>query len=175
MLYAIAKPRRDPRTDLSFVFMACGLSLILGIDDVHFAGTQMLFECAGLVGVVCCAGIFTAARKQPQFWSAMFGTLFFAGMYGWGLVAVADCVPDKSAPTYHTTTVTAKYESYHRGTHFHFVLAPWGPIEAPKDLTVPNATYDGTLIGGQVCLELHPGVLNLPWYRLVGCDDSGRR
>lgn len=176
MLYAIAKPnRRDPRTDLTFGFMACGIGLILGIGDIHFAETQTLLKCAGLVGALCCAVIFTAARNNPGFWSTMLGALFFAGVYGWGLVAAADIVPDRSAPAYYTTTVINKFESYHRGTHYNLVLAPWGPIEEPKDLTVSDEIYDGALVGGQVCLALHPGLLYVEWYRIVSCDNTGQR
>jgi hypothetical protein len=174
VVYAIAKQRGDPRTDLSVAFIACGAGLLIGNHDIHFVGTQMLLECAVLVALLCCAGVFTAARQNPRFWSTMLGTLFVAGLYGWGLVAAVDSVPDKSAPAYYETMVANKYESHGRGTSYHLVLAPWGPSRAPDDVTVPDTIYDGALIGGRVCLEAHPGLLYLPWYRIVACDDSSQ-
>ncbi|MGB9146368.1 MAG: hypothetical protein WCC14_11135 [Acidobacteriaceae bacterium] len=173
-LYAIAKQRGDPRTDLGVAFVVCGTGLLLGNHDIHFAGRQMLLECAGLIGLLCCAGVFSAARQNPRFWSTMLGTFVLAGMYGWGLIAAIDSVPDKSAPAYYQTMVADKYESHGRGTSYHLVLAPWGPIQEPDALTVSDAIYERAVIGGRLCIEAHPGVLYLPWYRIVECDESGQ-
>jgi hypothetical protein len=169
LLYAIGKPKGDPRTELRIAFMTCGFGMIMGNSDAHFVETQTLLEFAGLVALLCCALIFQAARQNPKFWSAMFGTLFVAGLYGWALACTADSVTDKSAPAHYITTVADKYESYHRGTSYHLVLEPWGPMQAGDTLTVSNETYNSLGIGGKVCLELHSGALHVQWYRSVAC------
>ena len=135
----------------------------------------MLLEYAGLIALLGCALIFAAAKQNPQFWSTMFTTAIIAGTYGWGLAGSVDYVRDKSAPANYTTLVTDKYESYHRGTSYHLVFAPWGPMQAPTSLTVSSDTYSQMEIGGQACLELHPGVLHVQWYRMVACNDNGQR
>jgi hypothetical protein len=176
LVYALLKRKGDPRTDLGIGFMACGFGLIFGNGDIHFVSTTMLFECAGLVGLLVCAAVFSAARKNPAVWNAMIGTLIFAGIYGWGVTAAVDSLADRSAPVHYTTTVTNMYESHggRGGTHYHLALAPWGPMQDGDDLTVPGMTYGSTAIGQQVCLELHPGLLYVKWYRVVACDNSGQ-
>jgi len=178
LLYAVGTRRRDPleqRTDLIFAFFVCVASLAFGNQDVHFLGTEMQLEYALLGGLLGCLVIYSAARQNPQVWSAMFGMLLCAGSYGWGLARVVDSLPDKSPPAHYTTTVTNKYETYHRGTSYHLALAPWGPAQWSDSLTVSQAVYDSTLIGGQACLELYPGLLHLPWYRMVACDSTGQQ
>jgi hypothetical protein len=174
LLYAIMKPKRDPRTDLSIAFIASGLGLLFGNHSVHFVETAVMLEYAGLIALVCCAGIYSAARRNPQFWGAMIGMLIFAGMYGWGLAAAADSVPDKSAPTSYTTTVVNKHESHGRSTSYYLDLAPWGPMQRPNDLSVSYSVYRDTAIGDPVCLELRPGALRVQWYQLVECSGSGQ-
>jgi hypothetical protein len=174
LLYAIMKPKRDPRTDLSIAFIASGLGLLFGNHSVHFVETTVMLEYAGLIALVCCAGIYSAARRNPQFWGAMIGMLIFAGMYGWGLAAAADSVPDKSAPASYTTTVVNKHESHGRSTSYYLDLAPWGPMQRPNDLSVSYSVYRDTAIGDPVCLELRPGALRVQWYQLVECSGSGQ-
>jgi hypothetical protein len=169
MSYAIGKPKGDPRADLSIGFMACGFGLIFGNGDLHFVEIQTLLGFAGLVGLLGCALVFEPARKNPRFWGAMFSTFFFAGAYGWGLATAADSLSDKSAPASYTTIVTDKYALHHRGTTYHLTLAPWGPMVDSNDLTVSEDTYDSAGIGRHLCLELHPGVLHVQWYRPVAC------
>jgi hypothetical protein len=161
LLYAIGKPRGDRRTDLGVVIMASGFGLILGASGLHFVETRTLLELAGLVGLLGCASIYEPARKSPNLWGTIFSAFFLAAVYGWGLAAAADSVGDRSAPARYTTTVADKYESYHRGTTYHLVLAPWGPMEESSNLTVTRDAYESTGIERQVCLELHPGVLHV--------------
>jgi hypothetical protein len=175
LLYALGKPKGDPRTDLSFALYTCGFGLILGNREVYFLETTMLFECAALIGLLCCAAGFTAARKNPKFWSTMFGTLLMAGIFGWGLAATADSVADRSVPARYNATVTNKYESYRPGGIYHLALAPWGPIQKEDSLTVSKQTYGSAEIGAHVCLELHSGALYVSWYQVVACNNSSQR
>ena len=172
LLYAIFKPKRDPRTDLVIAFMACGLGLIFGNHGVHFVTTQVLLEYAALIALLCCAGIFSSAQQNPQFWGAMLGMLFIAGALGWGLAAAADSVLDKSAPAGYATTVVHKHASHGRSTTYYLDLAPWGPIQGRNDVSVSPSTYSNTSIGDQVCLELRPGMLHVQWYQVVSCGEQ---
>jgi hypothetical protein len=169
LLYAIFKPKRDPRTDLGIAFVACGFGLIFGDSSFHFVEQLSLLEYAALVGVLFCAGIYSAARKNPQFWGAMLGMLFIAGAYGFGLAGAADAIPDHATPANYSVTVENKHETQGRSTSYYLDLAPWGPIQRPNSLSVSESTYDGTSIGDQVCLDLRPGVLRVQWYQVVAC------
>jgi hypothetical protein len=169
LLYAIFKPKRDPRNDLTIAFFVCGFGLMFGSIDAHFVETTTILGYAVLVGLLCCAGVYAAARKNSQLWGAMIGMLLIAGAYGWGLAEAADTVLDRSTPANYTTTVENKRESHGRSTTYYFDLAPWGPIQGPNDVTVSYSTYRGAAIGDQVCLELRPGALHVQWYQVVGC------
>jgi hypothetical protein len=174
LLYGLMKPKRDPRTDLSIAFIVCGFGLMIGNHGVHFVETTVMLEYAGLIALVCCAGIYSSARKNPQFLGAMIGMLFFAGLYGWGLASAADSVPDKSAPTNFTTTVVNKHATHGRSTTYYLDLAPWGPMQQSNDVSVSSSSYRDTAIGDPVCLELRPGVLRVQWYQLVACNAGGQ-
>ncbi len=169
LLYAIFKPKRDPRTDLGIAFVACGFGLIFGDSSFHFVDQFSLLEYAALVGVLFCAGIYSAARKNPQFWGAMLGMLFIAGAYGFGLAGAADAIPDHATPANYSVTIENKHETHGRSTSYYLDLGPWGPIQRPNSLSVSESTYDGTSIGDQVCLDLRPGVLRVQWYQVVAC------
>ncbi len=169
LLYAVFKPKRDPRTDLGIAFVACGLGLIYGNSSLQFVERFSLLEYAGLVGGLFCAGIYSAARKNPQFWGAMISMLFIAGAYGYGLAAAADTVADRSTPASYTATVEGKHESHGRSTTYYLDLGPWGPMQGANSLSVSSSTYDTSSTGEQVCLELHPGVLHVQWYQMVAC------
>lgn len=174
LLYAIFRPKQDRRTDLGIAFFACQVGLIVGNADVHIVDIQKMLEYAILVGLLCCTGLYTAARKGPQFWGTMFGMLILSALYGWGLAAALDSIPDKSTPANYTTTVVSKYESHGRGTTYHLALAPWGPMPEPDDVRVTTTTYGRTYVGEQVCLNLRSGVLRVQWYQLVKCDGPGK-
>ena len=174
LLYAIFKPKRDPRTDLGIAFLASGMGLIFGNRGVHFIEWQSLMEYAALVAVLCCAGIFSSARRNPQFWGAMIGMLFFAGAYGWGVAAAANTALDHSTPANYTATVESKHVSRGRSTTYYLDLSPWGPMQGRNDVSVSGTTYENTSIGDQVCLEVRPGVLHVQWYRMVACGRMGQ-
>jgi hypothetical protein len=175
LFYAIFKPKRDPRTDLGIAFVICGLGLILGTRDLHFVEVSTLLVYAVLVALLCCAGVFSSARQNPELLRATVAMLFVTGAYGWGLAAAADAVLDKSAPGRYATTVQGMHESHGRSTSYYLDLAPWGPIQRLNDVSVSRTTYEGAFIGEPVCLELRPGVLHVEWYQVVACmEQSGR-
>lgn len=177
-LYTFGKPRRnstDPRTDLIYAFMACLFGLILGDGDVYFAGNDLLLKCAVLMGALFGVTLFVPLRRSPQFWFSIFIIPLLGGFYGWKLAGAVDSLPDKSPPAHYSATVVDKNESQGRGTSYHLTLAPWGPVQGADSLTVSHAVYDSAIIGNPVCLELHPGLLHLQWYRMVACDDSDQQ
>jgi hypothetical protein len=172
LVYAISKPKSDPRTDLSIAFTACGLGLVLGDGNVHFVDISTVVGYAALVALLCSMGVLSSIPQNSPLLGVMVGTLCIAGAYGWGLAAAVDSVPDKSAPASYTTTVRDKHEVHGRGTSYYLYLAPWGPIEGINHVRVSRSMYEGAFIGELVCLELRPGILHAEWYQLVACTSS---
>jgi hypothetical protein len=174
LLYGIFKPKRDPRTDLGIAFLACGLGLIFGESSFHFVEKVSLLEYAALVGLLFCAGIYSAARKNPQFWGAMISMLFIAGAYGYGLAGAADTFPDHATPTSYSAMIENKHQTHGRSTSYYLDLGAWGPMQGANSLSVSYSTYEGLSIGDQVCLDLRPGVLRVQWYQVVPCVGTGQ-
>jgi hypothetical protein len=174
LLYGLFTPKRDPRTNFGIAFLVCGVGLIIGNHGVHFVETPRMLEYAGLVALLCCAGIYSAAQKNSQFWGVVLGMLLLACPYGWGVAAAADTLPDKSAPANYTATVVNKHLTSGRSTTYYLDLSPWGPMQGKNDVSVPRSTYQNAAIGDQVCLALHSGALHVQWYQLVACENSGQ-
>jgi hypothetical protein len=126
--------------------------------------------------VLCCAGVFSSARRNSELLGTAAALLFFTAVYGWGLAATADAVLDKSAPGSYATTVQGMHESHGRSTSYYLELAPWGPIQRLNNVSVSRTTYEGAFIGELVCLELRPGALRVEWYQVVACtgQSAGR-
>jgi hypothetical protein len=174
LLYGLFTPKRDPRANLGLAFLVCGIGLIFGNHGVHFVETPRMLEYAALTALLCCAGIYSAVRKNPQFWSLVLGVLFLAGPYAWGVAAAADTVPDKSVGTGYAAQVVSKHVTSGRSTSYYLDLSPWGPEQGKNDVSVSSSIYHKTSIGEQVCLQLHPGLLHVQWYTLVACEGGGQ-
>ena len=91
-------------------------------------------------------------------------------LYGYGLVATADAVEDGSTPTHFVVHVISKHYSTGRSRSFYLVLEPWGPVQTSNNLGVSQTIYEKAQPGDQVCIDLRPGRLNVPWYTQVSCS-----
>ena len=170
LLYAIFKPRRDPRADLGIAFMASGVGLLLGARNVEFISMKPLLPYILLGSLVCAMVVYGANRSSAQVWGVMIAALFFAIMYGYGLAVAVDTLADQSKAASFVATITGKHTtSGSRTTTYYLNLEPWGPIQKPNVLTVSRDFYQAAAPGDGVCLDLHAGALRVPWYKLVNC------
>jgi len=95
-----------------------------------------------------------------------------AAAYGYGATAMVDIQFDTSAGTVFAAPVLGKYAYHGRSSSYHLNLPPWGPRAQPDSVEVSSGTYDALNVGDQVCVTLHPGALNLAWYRAAVCAAS---
>jgi hypothetical protein len=101
---------------------------------------------------------------------AMFLTLIgCAAAYGYAATALVDIQFDTSAGTVFTVSVLGKYAYHGRSSSYHLNLPPWGPRTQPESVEVSPRTYDALNVGDTVCITLHPGVVNLPWFSAGAC------
>jgi len=170
LLYAVFKQKADPRAEVSFVLMAAGLGLLIRDRDVHLVSMQPLLWLVALIALAFLAGLWGSLGQGASILGKAFGLLFFAGMYSYGLVVLADTLPDRSPVTPYATTVVGKHVSHGRSTTYTLRLAPWGPLQEPNGISVSSRIYEKTDIGDTVCLDLRPGALHVPWYVHVPCD-----
>ena len=169
LLYAVFKPRADPRAELSFILMAAGFGLLIRDSGVHLVSQHSLLWLIGLITIAFTVGFLGSIRSGSVVWGRLIGLFFFVGLYSYALVVLANTLPDHSRATPYTTSVIGKRISHGRSASYILDLAPWGPVQNPNPLTVSSTLYNETLLGDQVCLNLYPGLLLSPWYRQVPC------
>jgi hypothetical protein len=102
-------------------------------------------------------------------WAAL---VMFAGFYGYGVIAAADVVFDNSAAEPYSAVVVGGHVSRGRSTTYYLRLAPWGPIDHEKDVSVNYTVYHHAHLGDAVCATLHNGSLRAPWFRVASCEDQ---
>jgi len=169
LLYALGKPKRDPRTDLAAVFLAAGLGMIFRNRSIEFFYEQPFWTAVLLLSLLYAALLYKPIRCSGSSNSPLFVGLIFAGMLGYALVTAADTLADTSKASNFTVQVIGKHLSRGRSTTYYLDLAPWGPVEGSSKIHVPRSVYEASGEGDSVCLALHTGRLSLPWYQRVDC------
>jgi hypothetical protein len=102
-------------------------------------------------------------------WAMFLSLIGCAAAYGYGATAMVDIQFDTSAGTVFAAPVLGKYAYHGRSSSYHLNLPPWGPRTRPDSVEVSPKTYDALNVGDTVCITLHPGVVNLPWYSTGVC------
>jgi hypothetical protein len=168
LLYALFKPKKDPRTDVGIGLMISGFGLLLVNQNSQFVSMLPILPYIVLIVLVCLVSLAGTIRGNPRFWGSMIGVVFFCGLYGFGVVACWDKMLDKSKPETYAVSVTGKHiSSGSRSTTYYLELEPWGPETSQNNLDVSRGVYESIETGDSVSLELRSGALHAAWYRLV--------
>jgi hypothetical protein len=173
LLFVLGKPKRDPRTDFTFAFIAAVVGLFLGNIGVHLVSLSSLLPAILLVSLATCAGLLLVSRSAAGARGAWIVIVMLSGSYGYGLVTSADTLPDHAKPQRYSASIVGKHTSSGRSTTYYLDLAPWGPLPDENRLSVSRRLYDAATVGELTCLELHQGYLHAPWYRQVECVEPG--
>ena len=172
LLYALGKPKKDPRADTIFAFLASAIGFMMVGVNVNFVSFTPLLTWMALVLVVLCGAFFAMGQKGPRAQTAMLLVLIFGVMYSFGLIAVADTQLDNDTPTNYQAQVLDKHVKKGKSTNYYLDLAPWGPFTATKSLNVPYSVYESAGPGDTVCIVLHPGALHAAWYKRIACGSQ---
>jgi len=170
LLYTVIKKKKDPRGDVSFVVMIAGLAFIFRTSADHFVNIEPMLFTMAVVALALAALFFKAAQNGAR--GAIFAIVIFAGIYSYGTVAVTDVVFDDSPANPFLTTVVGGHASHGKSTTYYLRLAPWGPIDHEKDVSVPWSIYRRTHLGDNVCTTLHSGFIHAAWFRIAPCGDA---
>lgn len=174
-LFTVFKAKVDPRSDMAFVIFTPGI--VMGISEqyrtrgnpTHLVEPFQLIYWTLLILLCYVAALFPTAWKCSSRWGALIGVVILGGMYGVGVVNVANTLPDRAVPHVYSTVVLKMYETTGKNASSYLRVAPWGPISYNDDVVVPKHIYRETKVGDQICLGLHPGFLRAPWYTLIPC------
>jgi hypothetical protein len=169
LLYALGKPRKDPRTDTVIAVVASAMGLLFTGLAANFVSLAPLLVWMAAVLAVFAGAFLSMAQQGPRPQGMILLVLIFGGMYAYGLAASADTQLDKSKPTRYETQITGKHLAKGKSTNYYLDLAPWGPENISKPLNVSGSAYEGAEPGDPVCLALHPGALHAAWYERVAC------
>ncbi|MFP5276160.1 MAG: hypothetical protein ACLGPM_03515 [Acidobacteriota bacterium] len=169
LLYTLFKKKSDPRAEMSYPLLIAGFGLLFHLGAIHFISIRPLLPYAILAGLVLIAACYGPASRSPNR-GTLFAVFFLAAMYSYSAVAVADSSLDKSAGASYSTQVLGHHITEGRSTTYSLLVAPWGPVATPENVSVPSSVYRSTAIGDTVCPELHPGLLRAPWFRLAPCS-----
>jgi hypothetical protein len=170
LLYTVFKPKSDPRAELSYALMASSFGLIIPIGGLHLVSMQPLMFLMVPVGLAYSAALYFTAQNNAPNAGKLLLLLMLAGFYSYSLSVAADTLEDSSQVTRYTASVIGKRISSGRSRSYILLLAPWGPVEKTNQISVSYTTYNQTVLGDQVCLNLHAGLLHVPWYQQVSCS-----
>jgi hypothetical protein len=169
LLYAVFRQKADPRAELSFALMLSACGLLIPSGGRHFVDLQPLLWVAIPVALLYLVALYLATRKSDARPGTFIALIFFVGLYSFGLSAGADTLTDRRSPTTFRTLVTGKHVSHGRSTSYYLELAPWGPVETAERVSVSSGLYGTKEIGDEVCINLHPGSLHIPWFQVMNC------
>ena len=171
LLYAVGKPKRDPRSDLSIAGLVSGIGLMFGGIAMHFVSYKPLLLWGALIAAIYVFAFSAYTQRGPRVQGFVLIMLMYGCMYGYGVVMDADTLLDHAPATTFATSVVGEHEVHGRSTTYYLDLAAWGPFDGTNKLSVPHSEYMQAQIGEAVCLALHPGYLHAAWYTRIECGD----
>lgn len=172
LLYALFKQKADPRAELVFIPILAGFGLLFRASGLHFVSNQSLLLIAAPVALGYLAAFATANSGPAGRRGSLLAVLFFTGLYSYALVAVSDTLGDRGETRTYSAQVLGMHESHGRSTSYTLTLAPWGSLQDTSNVGVSSTTYRALTLGDEVCIQLHPGNLHIPWYRVAACGAS---
>jgi hypothetical protein len=172
LLYTAFRRKADPRAEILYALVVCSFGLLVRARGIHFVSIQSVAVVLVIIGIAYVAGFYHSFFESSSPTRTFFALLLFAMLYSYGVVATADALDDSANPTHFAVHVLSKHFTTGRSRAFYLVLEPWGPVQQPSNLGVSQAVYDKAVPGDQVCLELRPGRLNVPWYTQVSCSNA---
>jgi hypothetical protein len=172
-IYAFNASRGSAQPDLTVLLLSPGfLLMIRAITDIHTFEWQRQMLWAVLVTIPLIVAVLwalPAARKKPG-GIALTAVLLLS--YGYGASELSNALLDHSSPTSYTTRVLGKHVTSGRNRTPELQLGAWGPQTASSDVAVTWDLYRTIRTGENVCVQLHPGALGVPWYLVAECPEN---
>jgi len=145
---------------------ACVLALRAFLDDHMVDGIAPLAY-GGIAGVVLL--LVVALMERRLAWrTAVLGVLVYS-LYAWGVLLYVDTTFD-TAPA---KTVAVRIVAIDDGSKTHeLTVTPWGSRAENNSVSVSRRLIQAVKVGDKVCVDIYPGLLNLPWYDVRHCPKS---
>ena len=169
LLYTVFKRKDDPRAELLYALIAASFGLLIRARGIKFVSLEFVGMAIAIIAIAYLAAFYHPLFESTSPARTFFALLLFAGLYGYGAIAVADAVGDESTAAEFAPRVVNKHYTTGRSRSYYLVLEPWGPLTGTNSLGVPKSLYDKAQPGDSVCLELRHGRLGAPWYMRLPC------
>jgi len=179
LLFTVGAEERDPRADLSaplvlasigpFMFMVPRMDAFAAIEPL-VAIKPLLFVSLPLAAI-CTAVLAKCCFDRRLALVEPLGVFLLVSMFAFGLVASADIYGDFAAPAHHEVVISDDQIHAAPAPNTHaLTLAPWGPIRKPLLVGLDAEAYRRVSGSHRLCVDLHPGLLRIPWYEVVPCQ-----
>lgn len=170
-LYQMEGRRHDVRADLFLAFIVPSAVLTLrSVWDFEFLEWSPILKLAIVGSMVLTILVVGADRGMRERRWAFLAFLFLSFFYGFGAMAQANALLDRSEGQVFQTQVLAKRISSGKSTTYYFTIDPWGPRSEPNEVSVSRALYQATSVGQNVCVWLRKGSLRVPWFVIGSCQ-----
>lgn len=93
--------------------------------------------------------------------------LVLAMPYAYGLSTTANTIFDHSVAKTYSVVVTDKHQTSGKSSASKLTLGPWAERNGGDEVRVTPSYWNAVHAGDIVTIELHPGALHMPWYRVV--------
>lgn len=169
-LYRIDARRNDLHVNVGAAFFVPGFALVArALIDIEMVSWVPVIAGGLGIGALLVGVIAVADRNlRARPWMAL-GCALLAGTYGFGAVAEANALLDRSPAQAFHSSIVEKHVSRGKATRYVLKLEPWGPLTEPNEVSVPKGLYDGLRSGNPVCIQLRPGALAMAWFIVVEC------
>jgi len=174
LLFTISLEKRDPRTDLtSAIVLACvGLPLFMTWRLDSLAAIKPLLFVSLPLAAICTVVLAAYCFERRPALRDLLPFFFVASLFAFNLVVAADIYGDFAVPAHHGVVISDDqlHAAPSRSGHT-LTLAPWGPFRRPLPVRLDAGAYRRVSGSHRLCVDLHPGLLRIPWYEAVPCQD----
>ena len=87
--------------------------------------------------------------------------------YAYGLSTIANSIFDNAAAKNYSVAVTEKHKTTGKNPAWKLTLGSWAGRNGGDEISVTPSYWNVIQAGDVVTIELHPGALHMPWYRVV--------
>ncbi|MGI4870076.1 MAG: hypothetical protein ACRYFX_02740 [Janthinobacterium lividum] len=161
-----------PRLSVVLAVLLPGLALVFQtLVRLSFLAWAPLWPAAGAGALAFALLLFggnwpSFRRSQSPAWAVPLA-LAAAASYGLAAAIAYNGAFGGNGTATYAPSVTGKYRSTGKGSHFYVYVTPWGPANTPSRLVVGRDTYQHHQVGDTLLVRLHHGRLGADWFGAV--------
>jgi hypothetical protein len=168
--YRFNVARNDVAADLSPALLIPGLMLMVrAMLDISVLDWGRMCLLAAAATAVCALLLFVFLKELRQNRGSLGVAILLMAPYAFGASLLANVHLDRSVPAVHATTIVEARVDKDNGRTYHLKLAPWGARTESKEIKVGQDFYARVSPGHTVCVYLHGGALDVPWFVVGNC------